>query len=165
MKTEPFRTRSVAITVDDGYDIHSIGFSMRTLGRILAGRPVSLKGQGYACEGEVVQDFWSFNDAEPGDLSVDCEDGRDVYKGNFITDPDLWFDLVVCQADGMPLPLAPGAEVPADEPGRLGEAWRAHLRTLPLWRRMVAGLGEDADKVLGRLDITPCVVRGDGAGR
>jgi hypothetical protein len=38
MKAREYKTGTVAVTVNDGYDIHGIRFSKRTYDRILAGR-------------------------------------------------------------------------------------------------------------------------------
>ena len=73
-----YKSGEVTITVDFGYDIHSLTISHRTYMRILKGVSLTLKGQGFYCEGEREQDYWAFNETDPGSLWVYTEEGRDI---------------------------------------------------------------------------------------
>ncbi len=81
-----YKSGSVTITVDYGYDIHSTTFSGRTYKRILSGKPFTIRGQGFSIEGVREQDYWQFNlddhNAErKGALHVYAEEGREVFTG------------------------------------------------------------------------------------
>lgn len=76
-----YKSGTVTLTVDYGYDVHSIILSGRTWGRILAGVPVRINGQGFSWEGEPDRDYWLFNVDEPGSLRVETYGGGHIYKG------------------------------------------------------------------------------------
>jgi hypothetical protein len=48
--------------------------------RIKHGESLEIIGQGFSVEGEITQDTWIFKNKN---ISVDCENGFDVFKGNF----------------------------------------------------------------------------------
>lgn len=77
-----FKTGAVTVTVDYGHDVHSITFSGRTWARIEAGKPVTIKGQGFHWEGCPDQDYWQFNQDAPGSLCIYTHDGGDVFIGH-----------------------------------------------------------------------------------
>ena len=49
------------LTVDYGYDIHSVEASRDDWERALAGERISFGGQGFYVEGVREDDYWSFN--------------------------------------------------------------------------------------------------------
>ena len=67
---------TVKVTINYGYDIHSIVMSRRSSDRIAKDEAVTMKGQGFSIEGVESQDVWTFNSPEAGALSVDAEDGH-----------------------------------------------------------------------------------------
>lgn len=75
------KTGSIRLTVTTDYDIHSMVMSLRTWGRIQAGTPIRIKGQGFYIEGERSQDEWTFNQAKPGAVTADAEDGFQIFEG------------------------------------------------------------------------------------
>lgn len=79
------------ITVDYGYDIHTLRLSRRTLGRIQTGAVLTLRGQGFLVEGVREQDRWVFNDGVVGRLLVITDEGREIYDGQ-ITDGEVWLE-------------------------------------------------------------------------
>jgi len=96
IQREKYKTGSVTITVDYGYDIHSIIFSGRTYTRIMSGKPVTVKGQGFSWEGISDQDYWQFNVnkqgiGEQGALYVYTADGGEVFIGN-LNDMEVSFE-------------------------------------------------------------------------
>jgi hypothetical protein len=69
------------ITVNYGYDIHSVTVSRKVMDQINSGEAVSVRGQGYYIEGDKERDDWSFHCAGPGSLEVECDNGHQVYIG------------------------------------------------------------------------------------
>lgn len=69
------------ITVNYGYDIHSVTVSAKVMDQINAGEAVSVHGQGFYIEGEKELDNWSFHCTAPGSLEVECDNGHQVYIG------------------------------------------------------------------------------------
>ena len=65
------------ITVEWGYESHSITLTARNWAHVKAGRPLEIRGKGYHYEGEFFWDYWSFG--ESGSLDVfygeDCGHG------------------------------------------------------------------------------------------
>ncbi len=80
------------ITVDAGYDIHSLVLSGRTFGRIQAGAVLTLRGQGFFVEGVKEADSWSFNATSPGSIRVETDEGREVFDGSF-GDEEVWVEI------------------------------------------------------------------------
>lgn len=70
------------MVVFNGYDHHSLILSGRTLARIQAGRPVTIKGQGFPVEGASEPDLWSFNFGTMGVVVVTTDTGREVFTGS-----------------------------------------------------------------------------------
>jgi len=68
--------------VDYGYDLHSISIMEAVFAKILAGKPVTVQGQGFLVEGTTEQDYWTFNENVPGFIYVSTDEGRDVFEGN-----------------------------------------------------------------------------------
>jgi len=50
--------------------------------QIQGGEAVTVQGQGFFIEGVESQDFWTFNSPEAGALSVDAEDGHQIFIGH-----------------------------------------------------------------------------------
>ena len=73
--------KKYTITVNYGYDTHSIVVSQRQLDVIQSGESTSIEGQGFWIEGTETQDVWNFNFSDTGSMEVDGEDGRQIYIG------------------------------------------------------------------------------------
>jgi hypothetical protein len=71
----------VRITVNYGYDIHSLEVPASTWLQIQCGEAVTVQGQGFSVEGEFSQDEWAFNVRERGSLQVTAEGARDIFDG------------------------------------------------------------------------------------
>jgi len=78
----PSSTASVTITVEYGYDVHSVKVSSVSYRKFLAGEHFEIKGQGFLVEGDEEQDFWVFNKSESERIIVYCDSGRDIFSGN-----------------------------------------------------------------------------------
>jgi hypothetical protein len=76
------KASTVKVTINYGYDIHSIVMSQRAWDRIAKGEAVTMKGQGFFIEGVESQDVWKFNSPEAGALTVDAEDGHQIFIGH-----------------------------------------------------------------------------------
>ena len=70
------------LTIDYGYDCHSVEVSREEWEAALAGELISIKGQGFCVEGEMEEDVWIFNHAAPGDLHVGAEDNSEIFSGS-----------------------------------------------------------------------------------
>ena len=73
--------RKFEITVDYGYDIHSITVDRKVMDKIKSGEAITVRGQGFYIEGDKERDDWSFNCTAPGSLEVECDNGHQVYIG------------------------------------------------------------------------------------
>jgi hypothetical protein len=75
--------KMVTLTVDYGYDIHSINLNKKTLDQIKAGEKIEIDGQGLSHEvdGEVL-DHWIFN-REPGEISFWLDNGAEFSAQNW----------------------------------------------------------------------------------
>jgi hypothetical protein len=71
----------VRLTVNYGYDIHSIEMPASTWRQIQAGKEDMVKGQGFYIEGVRAQDFWIFNTVEYNHVWITADDGFDVFSG------------------------------------------------------------------------------------
>jgi hypothetical protein len=75
------------LTIDYGYDIHSIKLNKNTLAQVKAGEQVEVDGQGFWHEedGEV-QDHWTFNE-KPGEIYFWLDNGAEFFaQGSWIED-------------------------------------------------------------------------------
>lgn len=72
----------IRVTVDYGYDLHSITIEDAVFARIQAGQPVVVEGQGFPVEGVTEQDHWAFNCGAVGALHVMTDEGREVFAGD-----------------------------------------------------------------------------------
>ena len=78
---KPPARRKFRITVDYGYDIHSVTVSAKTVDQIKRGEAVTVKGQGFYIEGEKTKDVWSFHCTGPNAREEDGEDGHEIFIG------------------------------------------------------------------------------------
>jgi hypothetical protein len=72
----------IRVTVDFGYDVHSISITEATFAQIQAGKPVIVQGQGFPVEGAMEDDQWAFNYGAVGSVYVSTVEGREVFEGN-----------------------------------------------------------------------------------
>lgn len=70
------------MTVDFGYDLHSISIEELVFAKIRAGEPVAAEGQGFPVEGVLEQDQWAFNWGAVGAVHVFTDEGREVFEGD-----------------------------------------------------------------------------------
>lgn len=70
------------ISIDYGYDIHSLEISDSEWQLIQSGKQLEIEGQGFWVEGEFDQDYWCFNSETSGTLGVSCESGREIFTGS-----------------------------------------------------------------------------------
>ena len=61
---------AATITVEWGYESHSIALTPRNWAAIKAGRTHGQRGAGYYYEGEFFWDYWSFGGGLEGELEV-----------------------------------------------------------------------------------------------
>ena len=155
MAATRFKPSLVVVSVDYDYDLHEIGFSMRTLGRIASGRELVIEGDGFPCEDEVTPDYWAFNVGHPGRVAVNCEDGREVFDGNFVADEEVGIEIYVSQENGEPFVLKDGARLSDAETQALSEQYKRYFRKTPLWKRMLKAWGEEAERLLEKFTIQP----------
>ena len=73
--------RRVRLTVNYGYDIHSVEVPESTWLQIQGGEVVSVQGQGFSVEGEFSQDEWTFNGQGSGSLHVTAEGAFEIFVG------------------------------------------------------------------------------------
>lgn len=76
------KTGAARVTVDYGFDVHTLAISGWTQARIEAGEPMTVKGQGFPVEGVMEQDLWSFNFSAVGAIHVSTDTGREVFEGH-----------------------------------------------------------------------------------
>lgn len=73
----------IRVTVDYGYDLHTINIAEATFAKIQAGLPVIVEGQGFPVEGVMeLVDEWAFNFGAVGAVRVSTDTGREVFEGN-----------------------------------------------------------------------------------
>jgi len=62
------------ISVEWGYEEHSITLAEQDWNRVRSGSPVQIRGTGFHYEGQFFWDYWSFNTERAGSLMVTyCE--------------------------------------------------------------------------------------------
>jgi hypothetical protein len=71
----------VRLTVNYGYDIHSVEMPASTWLEIQGGEAVTVQGQGFSVEGVFSQDEWAFNVRGRGSLQVTAEGAFDIFDG------------------------------------------------------------------------------------
>lgn len=67
------------VTVEWGYEDHTIRLTARNWQKVKTGRPLRVRGKGYRCEEGFFWDYWSFNATSAGSLTV--EYGEDCGVG------------------------------------------------------------------------------------
>ena len=79
------KLKSVTLSVEWGYEIHSLTIGPRNWAKIQAGKKWGAAGETYYYEGERFGCYWSFNDrGEPGSLIVSYgNDGGEGYCGDW----------------------------------------------------------------------------------
>jgi len=76
-----YQNGRVCLTVNYGYDIHSVVVPAGSWLQIQGGAPMTVQGQGFSVEGEFSQDEWAFNVRERGSLQVTAEGAFDIFDG------------------------------------------------------------------------------------
>lgn len=79
------------VTLDCGYDTHSLVLPLRAFRRIQAGAVLTIRGQGFFVEGVKETDSWTFNASSPGSIRVETDEGREVFEGN-LGDEEVWVE-------------------------------------------------------------------------
>jgi ABC-type Zn uptake system ZnuABC Zn-binding protein ZnuA len=74
--------RKFKITVNYGYDVHSIIVNQKEMEKIRSGEALTVQGQGFDIEGDTEMDDWSFHCNRPNSLEVECENGHQVFDGD-----------------------------------------------------------------------------------
>ena len=70
------------VTVEWGYESHTITLTARNWSAIKAGKPHRQRGKGYKCEGQFFWDYWSFEGGLGGALEVGYgNDGAEGFAG------------------------------------------------------------------------------------
>jgi hypothetical protein len=70
------------ITVEWGYETHSVTLTERNWKRIKSGKECSLRGDGYHADGEFFWDYWVFGGGIDGELIVLYgDDGGEGFRG------------------------------------------------------------------------------------
>jgi hypothetical protein len=72
----------VKLTIDYGYDIHSIIVPFTVLEQIAAGKKTIITGQGFPVEGELENDEWAFNTLEANDVHITTDSTREILSGD-----------------------------------------------------------------------------------
>ena len=72
----------IRVTVDYGFDLHTISISEAVFAQVRTSVPVTLQGQGFPVEGVMEQDKWAFNCGALGAVHVMTDTGREVFDGN-----------------------------------------------------------------------------------
>ena len=65
------------ISVEWGYENHSITLTAKNWAKIKAGKPHAQRGEGYNYEGTFFWDYWSFGGGMDGELRVGYENKND----------------------------------------------------------------------------------------
>lgn len=71
----------IRVTVDYGYDRHSVSITDATWAWIERGQPVVVECQGLPVEGVIEGDRWAFNHGAVGAVHVSTDEGREVFDG------------------------------------------------------------------------------------
>jgi hypothetical protein len=73
---------AATVTVNWGYENHSLDLTPRRWAQVVAGKPVSMRGQGYHADGKFWWDYWAFNCDGEGSLNVGYGEGGEGWSGN-----------------------------------------------------------------------------------
>jgi hypothetical protein len=63
------------VSVELGYELHSITLAARNWARVKSGKPLRIRGKGFYFEGEFFWDYWSFAGGLEGELIVEYGEG------------------------------------------------------------------------------------------
>lgn len=63
-------SKRATISVEWGYELHSLTLTAKHWARVKSGKPLSIRGNGYRYEGEFIWDYWSFDGGLDGGLRV-----------------------------------------------------------------------------------------------
>ena len=70
------------VTVEWGYELHSITLTPKNWARVKSGKPLRLRGKGYRYDGEFFWDYWWFAGGLEGHLVVTYgQDGGTGFGG------------------------------------------------------------------------------------
>ena len=73
---------SATITVEWGYEAHSMTLKPEDWSKVQAGEPLEVTGDGYHYEGEFFTDYWEFNLTGKGSLKVQyCSSDSESMQG------------------------------------------------------------------------------------
>jgi hypothetical protein len=107
----------MTITVEWGYEAHSITLTPRNWARVKSRKELFIRGKGYYYEGEFFWDYWNFTGGLEGDLIVSYGNHGDYSATGFdgkLRDADIT-DMIE------------GAETPATEEDDLSAVERKRL--------------------------------------
>ena len=79
---------SVILSVDTGYDVHSIVIETDVFMNIQSGLTIEMAGKGFSIEGDLTQDFWNFSNRS---IHVFCENGFEIFNGS-LDDSEVQID-------------------------------------------------------------------------
>jgi hypothetical protein len=68
------RAPGTTVTVEWGYELHSINLTARNWSKVKSGKPLRIRGRGYHDEGEFFWDYWTFGGGLDGQLMVEYGD-------------------------------------------------------------------------------------------
>jgi hypothetical protein len=123
--------RAITVTVNYGYDIHSVKITRAEYEQIYRGEATEVKGDGFSIEGEMDSDSWTFNKETPGSVYVTTDNLHDIYIGT-MGDGNVMFD---------PHDLNSGPKYSAEGFAE-AQAWQRHRRPNP----NIRGLKKPKDK-------------------
>jgi hypothetical protein len=68
-------TLGATVSVELGYELHSITLTAINWSRVKSGRPLRIRGKGFYYEGEFFWDYWNFGGGLDGELLVEYGEG------------------------------------------------------------------------------------------
>jgi hypothetical protein len=83
MSGNEFKLLRATISVEWGYENHSITLTAKNWAKIKAGKPHSQRGAGYMYESIFFWDYWSFGGGMDGELKVGYSSKDEGYGGGF----------------------------------------------------------------------------------
>ena len=84
---------TVTISVEWGYEMHSLTMNYDQWASIQAGEEKYIGGEGFHYEGEFFYDGWTFNTPTAGNLLVTYDDGGVGYEGSIPTPIIDWPEI------------------------------------------------------------------------
>jgi hypothetical protein len=76
--SSPMPNEGAKITVEWGYELHSIRLTPHNWRLVKSGKPLNIRGKGYRYDGEFFWDYWRFSGGLDGALTVAYGDGGGV---------------------------------------------------------------------------------------